>query len=86
MPAPRQTPPNGVEAGWMLLDGAGYGREHVVGVRAYESDRSDDEYKDYGQHDRVFGNVLTLVIFQEERQTAHWGILPFCLDLPEAGR
>jgi hypothetical protein len=57
---------NDDEAGWRsLLNRTGDRREHVVRVRANESNRSDHEYEDYGQHDRIFGDVLTLVIFQE---------------------
>jgi hypothetical protein len=45
-----------------LLDGAADLREDVVGVGADQTDRAHDDDEDHGQHDRVFGDVLTFFV------------------------
>ena len=73
-------------AGRSLLNRTGDGREHVICVRSNEANGSNDQHEDYGQHDRIFGDVLTVVVFQEVRQTAHFGGFFLLMNLPEAGR
>jgi hypothetical protein len=36
--------------------------EHVVGATANQTDRADHYHKDYRQHHRVFGDVLTTLL------------------------
>jgi hypothetical protein len=37
-------------------------REHVVGVAAYQSNRTNNNHQNDGQHYRVFSDILTLFI------------------------
>ena len=48
-----------------LLEGAADLREDVAGVGADQADGADDDDEDDGEHDRVFGDVLTLLIGPE---------------------
>ena len=45
-----------------LLDRAANLREHVVGVRADQSNRTNNNYENHCQHDCVFRNILTSII------------------------
>lgn len=45
-----------------LLDGTANIGEHVVGVRADETNRAHHDYQDDGEHYGVFGNILTALI------------------------
>jgi hypothetical protein len=48
-----------------LLDGTGYVREDVIGIRTDQPDRAHDDDQNNGQHDGVFGDILTaLVLYQ----------------------
>jgi hypothetical protein len=60
----------------LLLNRAADRREHIVRVRANQPDGSDYKHEDYRQHDRVFGDVLTLIISKKRGQSAH-GDFPF---------
>ena len=46
----------------LLLDRAADAREHVVGVRTDQTDRSNNNYQNHCQHDCVFRNILTSII------------------------
>jgi hypothetical protein len=43
------------------LDGTGSLRENIVGVGAYQPNRTHHQHEDDRQHDCVFRNVLTFV-------------------------
>src|SRR5580704_1869356 len=45
-----------------LLDGAADVREHVVGVRADEPDRTHHDHQNYGQHHGILSDILTTLI------------------------
>ena len=45
-----------------LLDAAANLGEYVVGIRPDEPDGAHDNHQDYGQHNGVFGDVLSSVI------------------------
>ena len=47
---------------YFLLDRAANLRKHVVGIRPDEANRSDDDYQDHRQHDRVFRDILAALI------------------------
>ncbi len=56
-----------------LLDRAADLREHVVGVRTDEADRTHDDYQNHGQHNCVFCDVLTTLIVPKLLKTfCHW--------------
>jgi hypothetical protein len=59
----------------LLLNRAANRREHVIRVRANQPDSSDYKHQDYRQHDRVFGDVLTLIISKKGGETH--GDFPF---------
>ena len=44
-----------------LLDGTGYARENIVRVRTNQSQSSDDDHKNHGQHYSIFRDVLARV-------------------------
>jgi hypothetical protein len=44
-----------------LLDRTGYAGENIVRVRANQSQSSDDDHKNHGQHHSIFRDVLALV-------------------------
>ena len=48
-----------------LLNTARHGREHVVGIRSDQPNRAHDDNQNHGQHDRVFRNILSLLISQQ---------------------
>jgi hypothetical protein len=45
-----------------LLDRAANLREHGISVRADQTDRTDDDHQNNGQHYRVFSDVLSLLV------------------------
>src|SRR5579863_9388915 len=45
-----------------LLQRAADLREDAAGVGADQADGTDDDDEDHGEHDRVFGDVLTLLV------------------------
>ena len=55
-------PPGTKQEQTHLLQGAADLREHVVGIGADQTHRPDNNDQNYGQHYRVFGNVLTLFV------------------------
>ncbi len=56
----------------MLLNGASYRGESVIGIRADQTDGTNDQNQDHGEHHRVFGNVLAAIICPElGEETAH---------------
>jgi hypothetical protein len=58
-----------------LLDGAANLREHVVGVRPNQPDRTDDYHENHRQHNRVFRDVLAALIVPELLQKFSHGLL-----------
>src|SRR5208337_3308196 len=52
--------------GRLLADLAGYLREHVVRVAADQTDGADHDHQNYGEHYRIFCNVLRLFIAPQE--------------------
>ena len=48
------------------LNGTGYGREYVVRIAADQLNRTNHYHQDYGEHDRIFGDVLTFVVLPAE--------------------
>jgi len=46
----------------VLLKGASYRGESVIGIRADETNRANNQYQDHGEHHRVFCDVLTAVV------------------------
>jgi hypothetical protein len=51
-----------------LLDRTGYARENIVRVRANQSQSSDDDHKNHGQHNGIFRDVLALVFSPQSLQ------------------
>jgi len=45
----------------ILLHATGNAGKHIVRVTADQTDRADDYDENYGKHDRIFRNVLTLL-------------------------
>jgi hypothetical protein len=44
----------------------GYARKYGVRIASYQSNRSNHEYQDNGQHYRIFGDVLALLVPPQE--------------------
>jgi hypothetical protein len=54
--------PQGMSANSYLSDVAGHSRKSVVGLRSDKPDGAHHNYKYDRQHDRVLGDVLTIVL------------------------
>ena len=48
-----------------LLDRAAYLREHIVGIRPDEANRSNHDHQNNRQHDRIFRDILAALIIPE---------------------
>jgi hypothetical protein len=46
----------------LLRDGTADGRKYIVGIRANETNRANHDYQNNGQHHRIFGDILTIVV------------------------
>jgi hypothetical protein len=56
----------------VLLKGASYRGESVIGIRANETNRANDQDQDHGEHHRILGNVLASIVRPElGEETAH---------------
>ena len=56
----------------VLLDGAGYLGESVIGIRADQTDGADHQNQDYREHHCILGNVLAPIVCPElGEETAH---------------
>src|SRR5579864_592984 len=57
-----------------LLKRAGHRRERIVGVGTNQPDGADHQHQDHSQHDRIFGDILALIVYpksDEERGHSH---------------
>jgi hypothetical protein len=65
-----------VNAAEGLLKGTSNRREGVIRVRANQTNGTDYQYEDYGQHDGIFRNVLALLIAEKLGEVFHSGGVP----------
>jgi hypothetical protein len=54
-----------------LLDRAAYRGENVVGTRSDHPNGAYNHREDYGQHNRVFRDILTILLAQPVQSTDH---------------
>jgi len=52
----------------LAANGAGYAGKDIVGIRADQPDCAHDDHQNHGQHHRVFGNVLALLVLPKSAQ------------------
>src|SRR5258705_491248 len=48
-----------------LVNRTRYGRKYVIGIAAHQSDSPYNKHQNYGQHNCVLGNVLTVLIAEK---------------------
>jgi len=61
----------------VLLNGASYRGESVIGIRANETNRANYQDQDHGEHHCVFCDVLPAVISQNLGENTHFSAIPF---------
>src|SRR5439155_12747044 len=61
----------------VLLNGAGYRGESIIGIRANETNRANYQDQDHGEHHRVFCDVLPAVVSQNLGENTHFSAIPF---------
>ena len=61
----------------MLLNGTSYRGESIIGIRADQTDGTNDQYQDHGEHHRVFGDILPAVVSQNLGEDTHFSAIPF---------
>ena len=58
------------------MDRAADFRKDVIGIRTDESDRAHHDHQDHGQHDRIFRDILTLLVRPKLMKQACHGAPP----------
>src|SRR6266704_3048538 len=61
----------------VLLNGASYRGESVIGIRADQTDGTNDQYQDHGEHHCVFCDVLPAIVSQNLGENTHFSAIPF---------
>jgi len=67
----------GIRGCSVLLNGAGYRGESIIGIRADETNSANDQDQDHGQHHCVFCDILPALVSQNLGEDTHFSAIPF---------
>jgi hypothetical protein len=54
-----------------LLNGTGYVRKYIIGIRSDQPNGADNDYQDNGEHYGIFRNVLPFFVAPQSVQMMH---------------